>query len=43
MHYTVGQRKGLGISLGKPMYVVDIIPDKNQVILGEEEEVFKKS
>jgi len=42
VYYTIGQRKGLGISLGKPMYVVDIIPEKNQVILGEAEEVFKK-
>jgi len=41
VHYTIGQRKGLGIALGKPMYVVDIIPEKNQVILGEEVKVFK--
>lgn len=39
-HYTVGQRKGLGIALGKPMYVVEIIPDKNLVVLGDETEVF---
>lgn len=42
VHYTVGQRKGLGIALGKPMFVVDIIPEKNQVVLGEQDEVFKK-
>ena len=36
MHYTVGQRKGLGISFGRPMYVVHIDPIKNQVVLGEE-------
>ncbi len=41
-HYTVGQRKGLGIALGKPMYVVEIIPDKNLVVLGDESEVFSK-
>jgi tRNA-specific 2-thiouridylase len=40
--YTIGQRKGLGIALGKPMFVVDIIPEKNQVVLGENEEVFGK-
>ncbi len=33
--YTVGQRKGLGIAFGKPMFVVGVIPEKNQVILGE--------
>lgn len=42
VHYTVGQRKGLGIALGKPMYVVEIIPDKNLVVLGDEKEVFSK-
>lgn len=39
-HYTIGQRKGLGIAFGKPMYVVDIDPERNAVILGEHEEVF---
>lgn len=42
VHYTVGQRKGLGIALGKPMYVVEIIPDKNLVVLGDETEVFSR-
>ncbi len=41
-HYTIGQRKGLGIALGKPMYVVEIIPDKNLVVLGDETEVFSR-
>lgn len=36
MHYTVGQRKGLGIAFGRPMYVVRIDTEKNQVVLGEE-------
>lgn len=40
-HYTIGQRKGLGISLGKRMYVVDINPDDNTVVLGEENELLK--
>lgn len=35
IHYTVGQRKGLGIAFGKPMYVVSIDAEKNQVVLGE--------
>lgn len=37
--FTIGQRKGLGIALGKPMYVVKIIPETNTVVLGEEEDV----
>lgn len=32
--YTIGQRKGLGIALGKPMYVVDIQTQTNTVVLG---------
>lgn len=33
-YYTVGQRKGLGIALGEPAYVLRINPDKNTVVLG---------
>lgn len=43
IHYTIGQRKGLGIAFGKPMFVVDIDPVKNIVILGDNEDIFKKS
>ncbi|CDI49608.1 tRNA-specific 2-thiouridylase MnmA [Clostridium tetani 12124569] len=34
VYYTIGQRKGLDIALGKPMYVVDINPFRNEVVLG---------
>ncbi len=34
--YTIGQRKGLDIALGKPAYVTAIHPDTNTVVLGEE-------
>lgn len=40
IYYTIGQRKGLGLSLGKPAYVVDILPEKNQVVIGDNEDVF---
>ncbi len=40
IHYTVGQRKGLGIAFGTPMYVVRIKPDTNEVVLGTNEETF---
>lgn len=39
-HYTVGQRKGLGIALGRPVFVTQIRPDTNEVVLGEDGEVF---
>jgi tRNA-uridine 2-sulfurtransferase len=34
--YTVGQRKGLDITFGKPAFVTEIIPETNTVVLGEE-------
>ncbi len=34
--YTVGQRKGLGIALGRPVYVVRLEPATNRVVVGEE-------
>ncbi len=40
--YTIGQRKGLGLALGYPAYVVDIIPEKNAVVIGKKEDVFSK-
>ncbi len=39
--YTIGQRKGLGVAFGKPMYVTQILPESNTVVLGEEEELQK--
>ncbi len=38
--YTVGQRKGLGLAAGYPLYVVDIDFSKNAIILGRQEELF---
>lgn len=43
IHYTVGQRKGLGMTFGKPMYVIEIDKDNGNVILGSNEEVFTKT
>lgn len=37
--YTIGQRKGLGIALGHPMFVTRIIPETNTVILGTQNEL----
>lgn len=37
--YTIGQRKGLGIALGKPVFVTKIIPETNTVVLGEADEL----
>ena len=38
--YTVGQRKGLNIALGRPVYVCEIRPDTDEVVLGDNEDVF---
>lgn len=40
--YTVGQRRGLGIVTGKPMFVVDIDVENNTVILGDNDDLFTK-
>ena len=37
--YTVGQRKGLDIALGKPAFVTEIIPETNTVVLGNEDDL----
>ena len=39
--YTIGQRKGLGISAPKPYYVTEIRPEENKVIVGSNEDLFK--
>ena len=38
--YTVGQRRGLGIGSSLPLYVVDLDPERNEVIVGEERELW---
>ena len=43
IYYTVGQRKGLGISFGKPMYVYEIRPETNEVVLCENDALFHKT
>lgn len=40
IHYTVGQRKGLGISSANPLFVIKIDKDKNEVVVGEEKDIF---
>jgi tRNA-specific 2-thiouridylase len=40
VHYTIGQRKGLGKAFGKPVYVTEIRPETNEVVLGSNEDLF---
>ena len=39
-HYTVGQRRGLNLSMGHPVFVTAIRPETNEVVIGENEDVF---
>lgn len=39
-HYTVGQRKGLQLALGYPAYVTAIRPETNEVVIGEDKDVY---
>ena len=43
IHYTIGQRHGIGISHKVPYYVTKIDPDKNAIYIGEKEQVYKKT
>lgn len=38
-HYTVGQRKGLGLALGRPVFVTRICPETNEVVIGSQEDL----
>lgn len=40
IHYTVGQRKGLGISYKEPLYVLELNKQKNEVVVGTEKELY---
>lgn len=39
-HYTVGQRKGLNLAMGHPVFVTQIRPETDEVVIGEADEVF---
>ncbi len=41
-NFTIGQRKGLGIAKGTPLFVTKINPETNEVVVGTKEEVFSK-
>ena len=43
IHYTVGQRKGLGLAMGRPVVVTKICPGTGDVVIGEEQDVFSRT
>ena len=42
INYTIGQRKGIGISYKEPLYVIELRPDTNDVVVGNESELYSK-
>ena len=40
IHYTIGQRKGLNLAMGHPVFVMEIRPESNEVVIGENEDLF---
>jgi len=42
-HFTIGQRKGVGVAFGYPIYVVDIDPQQNRVVLGDKDALLKST
>ena len=43
INYTIGQRKGLGVAFGTPKYVVGLNPERNEVVLGDDKDVYSGS
>ena len=43
VNYTIGQRKGLGVSFGKHMFVTKIKPETNEIVLGDNDDLFKRT
>jgi tRNA-specific 2-thiouridylase len=41
-HFTIGQRRGLKVATGKPMYVVQIEPESRKVVIGRKDELLRK-
>ncbi|NIO48607.1 MAG: tRNA 2-thiouridine(34) synthase MnmA [Candidatus Aminicenantes bacterium] len=42
-HFTIGQRKGIGIAAPQPLYVVSIQSDKNTIVIGPSDQLYKKT
>jgi tRNA-uridine 2-sulfurtransferase len=42
-HFTVGQRKGLGVATGSPLYVIQIKGDTRQIVVGNQEDLYSKT
>ena len=42
-HFTIGQRRGLGLATGEPRYVVRIEPDSRRLVVGNDRELFRDS
>ncbi|MDF2941678.1 MAG: hypothetical protein K0S01_536 [Herbinix sp.] len=40
VHYTVGQRKGLNLAMGQPVFVLELRPETNEVVIGSANDVF---
>jgi len=40
--YTIGQRHGLGLASGKPLYIIQIEPESNRIVLGHEKELYSQ-
>ncbi len=42
-HYTIGQRRGLGVAHSSPLYVIELQPDKKRVVVGRRSELGRRS
>jgi len=42
VNFTIGQRKGIKVAAKDPLYVIDIDPDKNEIVVGQKKELIKR-
>lgn len=42
LHYTIGQRRGIGIAAAYPLYVLEIRPDSHEIVVGAQNQLYKK-
>ena len=42
IHYTMGQRRGIGLAMPEPVYVTGILPEENTIIVGSDEDLFTR-
>jgi len=43
LHFTIGQRRGMGVAASHPLYVLEIQPEENRIVVGHGDQLYKKN